>query len=427
MATKESQVYLALRFGIDQLEKLIDHRLNDSLKQISQSSDDKRMQVELQKHDTVQLQFPQDRIIGHIPLQMDLTYDLGLTKLKGNGKIVLEFEVTYRIEPDWKLDTKTNLLAHHWIEKPRMQVAGLDLPIGALVDFMIEETEKRVEETIDQLVEKQIDLQGRIFNAWRKLHSPIPLDKEKMINMVVRPTKLGMSRLLAQAGVLESTILLQGEPEIYYGSPSRKYELKAISAFAYKQLAYRSSEVYIDVHLLYSKLQEEVHKKLKKKTIDVVGRQIVIEDFKLNQKDNLLHIYVQISGSFKGELYITGRPYLDTAQHQIEVDELKVEVNTKNVFHRTAAWLFAGKIKKKIQEGIHKQLEVALTKTKSKLQTDLNGLNVTDSIELRTQIDELKATGLSLQESELIATVGIQAKLALVTTRSDEKSNSVPQ
>ncbi|MEO0626172.1 MAG: DUF4403 family protein [Bacteroidota bacterium] len=73
MAEKESAINLALQFAVDQLEKLVDRQLDDALKQVGQSPDDKRMHVELSKCGSVQLQFSANRLNYSIPLEIRLT------------------------------------------------------------------------------------------------------------------------------------------------------------------------------------------------------------------------------------------------------------------------------------------------------------------------------------------------------------------
>ncbi|MEM6397002.1 MAG: DUF4403 family protein [Bacteroidota bacterium] len=421
MAKKESAVYLALRFDVDQLEKLIDLRLSESLQQVGRSPKDKRMHVELQKHGSVHLKFAQDRIISRIPLRAALAYDLGLTKVEGSGKINLEFETTYHIQPDWQLKTNTDLITHQWVDRPRIQVAALDVPISGLIDFLIEETEKRVEETIDQLANKQLDLQNQIFTIWRKLHSPLPLDKQKTVIAVVKPTCLSLSRLIESNGVLKSTILLKGEPEIHLGQSNEKYDIKSLTAFGYKDLDYTQSNVEIDIHLPFNRLEVIAHNNLIGKPLKLGDRQIHIEDVKLNQINGLLHIYLKSAGSFDGEVYIKGRLNIDQDRNRIRIEQLDVDVNTKNILHKAAAWMFANKIKNKIHEGLNEQLSQALLKTKDKLQADLNGLRILEGIELRTQIDSLELIELDTLEDKILATTNITAKLAVMTTAKKSK------
>ncbi|MEL6802604.1 MAG: DUF4403 family protein [Bacteroidota bacterium] len=417
MAEKESAINLALQFAVDQLEKLVDRQLDDALKQVGQSPDDKRMHVELSKCGSVQLQFSANRLNYSIPLEIRLTYDAGLTKLRGNGKVELDFETTYTIDEAWRLKTLTDLLTHRWIEEPIMKLIGLDLPISAIADYAIKRAEATVERTINKLADEQLELHTRLLQAWLKLQEPIVLNHVTRPVILLQAQHLGISQLVEKDRRLSAQFTLRGQPELHLGKAGVVGQKTPLPGFAFLRETAGLSIISMQSALPYTHAQHLARHFLLGKTLPVgEGRSLMIEQLDITQRNGRLHLRATTQGSFTGTIYVSGIPHHDAATDQLMLQQLNIDLKTDNLLHKTAAWALSGWLKKKIQSLVNEQFHEALAQLRQDLEKLLNDMSFLEVFSLRAEIKRLKLTNIELEEDEMQMCIQAEGYLGLLTS-----------
>lgn len=418
MAETKSAIYLALQFEAERLKKIIDRQLDEGLLQAGQSPDDKRMQVELSKCGSVQLQLASNRIKYRIPLQIRLTYDAGLTKLYSNAKIELDFETAYTIDEGWTLKTKTELLKHRWIEAPRIKVAGLDIPAASIADFVIRRAENSVEKTIDRLVSEQIDLKARLAEAWNTLRQPIIIHHFIEPIIYLNVDGLGISKLLEKHGHLTTQFALKGKPEVHLGKPEFTVHPAPLPKFEFLDFNPGVSQISSVIAVPYAHLQKMAQQYLNGNRYQLnEAISIVIDQILIAQVQGLLFIKVSVSGSFSGAIRLSGTPHYDPVHDRLSMQQLEIKVETKNLLHRAAAWAAAGIIKKQFQAQIHEQSRASLETVKRDLEKQLNTISLLNTFDLRVEIKQLKLTDVVLQDRDIHLHANLQGYVGLLPTR----------
>jgi len=79
-------------------------------------------------------------------------------------------------------------------------------------------------------------------------------------------------------------------------------------------------------------------------------------------------IKLDFTGSFNGTTFFTGNPVYNPGNKTIEVKDLDYDLQTKNLFLKTAKWLFAGKIESELK----KNTTINLTSYFDSAQKSLN-------------------------------------------------------
>lgn len=64
----------------------------------------------------------------------------------------MSFVTDLDMDSMWNMKTKTSLSFHRWIEKPKLSVAGLNIPIENISDIILKKSKQKIEESIDQSV-----------------------------------------------------------------------------------------------------------------------------------------------------------------------------------------------------------------------------------------------------------------------------------
>lgn len=66
-----------------------------------------------------------------------------LTDLKAKGTLEMSFVTDLDMDSMWNMKTKTSLSFHRWIEKPKLSVAGLNIPIENISDIILKKSKQK--------------------------------------------------------------------------------------------------------------------------------------------------------------------------------------------------------------------------------------------------------------------------------------------
>src|SRR4030095_8911528 len=111
--------------------------------------------------------------------------------------------------------------------------------------------------------------------------------------------------------------------------------------------------IFLDAILNYDSLSHILNAQLKGKEFDLskgkAKKVLVVDDCRIYGTGNeKLIIKMSFSGSNSGIAYFTGKPFYDINKKMIEVRDIDFDVKTKNLFLKSADWLFNKRITNEI-------------------------------------------------------------------------------
>lgn len=414
MTEAPSIINLPLRLEIKQLEELLNEQLGDSLYTGGRSEEDRRLQMDIRKGGDIKLHIQDGEIQYRIPLEMDIAYDLTLGTARAKGTIELDFSTSYEIDEGWHLQTQTDLREHEWIERPRLQLGVVNLPIGMLSDFVIAKAETTVERTIDQLAARYLALDQKVLEAWNKLHRPIQLSEEHQAWLRVQPLDLQMTPLLANGEVIEATLILKAQPRLFFGEDPGPGQLNPFPAFRYAEAAESNFRLLISSVMTYSNAETLARDAVVGETYSSGRRSVTIDELRLRGEGEEVVVEVDASGSYNGTIGLSGIPRYNARRDRLEIDKLDYRLATRNFLHRTAAWLFKSRLKRTIQEQLNEQLTANLSSLHEQLRNELKQRELMPGLELRGDLEQLALNGAKVVEEGVELQVLLQGELEII-------------
>ncbi|WP_353718046.1 DUF4403 family protein [Dyadobacter sp. 676] len=138
---------------------------------------------------------------------------LGMTM---SGYKDTEFSIRIRlisrigILPSWQIRSETYVDSYDWISEPSIRVAGINIPIKGMVSRMLNRNFEKITDAIDEQVASNLELRKNAELAWNIARQPVMLSKEYDTWLVIVPTGVEMTPLLAKNNVLRSVIGIKG-------------------------------------------------------------------------------------------------------------------------------------------------------------------------------------------------------------------------
>jgi len=162
---------------------------------------------------------------------------------------------------------------------------------------------------------------------------------------------------------------------------------------------------------------EEASQIARKKFIDQTFRfnegkySLTIHNISLYSRNGQLLIETDMTGSFKGKVYIHGDIYYQADKRTVRMRNLVFDMKTKNMLHKAATWLFNGKIERNLEENfempIGELLDYCSQSTDQALNRSQNGMQLTG------KLSQLTPTLLSCKENSILLILLAKGKLAI--------------
>jgi len=118
-------------------------------------------------------------------------------------------------------------------------------------------------------------------------------------------------------------------------------------------------------------------------------KKVRIDDLKIWGNNDKLIVLSQLSGSFNGKIYFTGRPRFNTVKNTVEVADLDFHVDSRNMLYKSASWIFQGPIKKQMAAAMTFPLDENLKELRTSVQETLKQYEITPGITLTGQLDTI--------------------------------------
>lgn len=287
----------------------------------------------------------------------------------------LKFSTKFQINPDWTVKTITSPNGYEWITKPVLKFGSIEIPIAPIIGKIISNNHQTFASSIDDAVAKNIAIKPYVIQAWNMLKQPYQVSEEYRTWVRVEPLELIMTPLKTIGRNIKATIGLKAYTETIIGDkPAIKPPVANIPNL--KTAATIPSEFQV---MLVNNIPFSEATLMAKKMF--VGEKFEFKEGKYNIEVTDLNIYgsneflvikTDIKGSLKGTVYVKGIPVYDAVKQKVVLTNTQLDIKTKNILVKTAAWLLEGKLEQMIQDEYGVPMGELITYAKQSIETSMN-------------------------------------------------------
>lgn len=344
---------------------------------------------------------------------------LGMTM---SGYKDTEFSIRIRliskigITPSWQIKSDTYVDSYDWISEPSIRVAGINIPIKGMVSRMLNKNFDKITDAIDQQVSSNLELKKNAEVAWNLARQPVMLAQEYDTWLVIVPTGVEMTPLLAKNNILRSVIGIKGYTQTVTSAmkpaaaPAQKlpdlrivgkvqddFKIGLISLVSYEDAARLATRQFAGEK--FSFLGGQYHVEVT--SIDMYG-----------QNDRLV-IKAGLKGSISGDIYLKGIPYYDPATQQLSLKGLDYDLDTRNTIVRTAGWLLQGQFSRMMEKKMIFPVGGQIADAKSTIQKTLANYKVTEGVVVKGILSDIVPDKVYLTPKHLYSVVFATGKVNL--------------
>lgn len=416
-----SKLNIPVNLKLAVLESIINSQLTGLLYEDKDFNDGDRMKVKVYKRNPIRLSGKENEIRYKIPLTIQVIYDAMVTHVSASGEIELEAKTSFTIAKDWTLKTQTDLTHYVWIKKPVAEVAGMNLPVGSLADVILNNSKSYLGKQIDEMTSSYFDLKSIVASAWKSMSRVLSISEEYKAWLLVNPVKVTMSPMIIQGDSIQTNLSLSAKPQLTIGEKPNANIISKIPDFTQVMGNNQRTTLVLRTTLPFSETKSLTLNQVGGQTFSSGKKSVTVEDVNYFGENNKLGVEITLTGAYKGKIFLTGTPQIDTTTNLINLPDLEFNLETKSFLVKTAGWILKSNLKKMIQENINFYLKLNLNDTKKELEKQLNEYPLATGFKMKSKIDKLSVDNIQIIPDGMLIDMAIGGNLGIFTSVIQKK------
>ncbi|WP_373512794.1 DUF4403 family protein [Persicitalea sp.] len=413
-----SSVNLPVEMPLIELERQLNAQLSGLIYE-DKSYDDfdtDNLKAKVWKMSPIKVQAVDSTFLFEVPIKVwvSVRYETSPLGFKIAGTKETEFALRLRflsdigVSPDWQVLTRTSVDSYDWITEPSVRVAGLNIPVKAMVSRMLSRNFEKITSAIDEQVAGTIELKKYVRQAWDLARRPVLMSKEYDTWLVVVPTSAVMTPLVVKNNILRTSIGIRGytqtvtsveEPEIRGDSQlpdlmvvekiPQEFKVGLISVIPYKDATRLAKAKFVGEKFSFSNGKYSVE----------------VTNLEMYGQDEFLIIKAGLKGSLNGVIYLRGIPHYDPETKNLSLKDLDYDLDTRNVLFKTAGWLLQGKFSKMLEKQFVFPVGEQIEEARKNIQQTMQNNTLAKGVVLNGTLAEIKPDRVYLTPENIYAVV----------------------
>jgi len=415
-----SELPLQVELDVKKLETAINKKMNGLIFEGTKISD-KDLSVKVWKAQNFTFTINNNVIEYRVPLKVWTRFAWKVEKFgysvgdnyEVTGTIALTYRTSISIDKNWKLVSKTTSSKYEWIETPRLNVAGVTVPVTPIANLALSRCDKLISDQIDKTLAESIDMKKYISQAWNQVQKPMEVNAENNMWVRITPKDIYVAPFTTTGTKLNLAIALYAQIESFMGAQPETNTLTALPPYKLVNHPAQQFNLNIGADVTFLKISEMAKKELLNKTFTEGNKTITITDLSIFGNEGKAVFVADVIGSLKGRIYFTGTMVYDPIKLAVEITDPQFDLKTQSALLRTAGWLLHGLILKKIAPYLTYPVKDNLDKMKTQVNQMLNNYPIYNGVTLDGKLNNISVMSLSLVPGAIRIQANVKGNVAL--------------
>ena len=403
-----STIYVPIKLGKKDLEKAINSKLGEVIFEDDNLNNDS-ISVRATRLDSITLTLADSTILYTVPLNIWVKKKVRfLGDAEAEGSLTLQFATKYELTEDWTIRSQTDIQEYEWVKKPKINVLGASIPVGAIADGVLMSSKDRITGEIDKLVKDGLSIEGYAAKIWDQIQKPILVSKEYRSNLKITPYGLAITPFKLVEDTIVSTLYVQGLSEVGIGDVTSFKENAPLPPLKIKDFPAEAFQLRVLAQIPLEEVEKLALENIKGETYEFGKKKIKVEDLKLTKDGDKLAVEVDVSGDHDGKLFFKGIPSFDKRNKRIDVKKVEFRLDTKNFLLKTAKWLFTDLIINKLEGNLQYSIDKDLQEIKKQIQEQFTNYEIQPGINVSGKVEDLEVIQVGMGAENIQAVVELK-------------------
>lgn len=306
----------------------------------------------------IRLHYANHRVTFSAPLTVWLDNPLRFNKKKRAThplcKMEVEFQSPLQVSSDWRLSTRVKCVHYTWLDKPKVRVLGINIPVQRIAEKALDKRRAYIETTIDEAVHDELRLDKQVRPVWLDLQKPLLITKKPdTLWIVPMPFSVAVGDVTGTETTLTIPIRVAFYTSTHLGPRPVVVPNRVLPAVRKDHHVSQVSDIRVLSLLPYSDINRVLTKAIVKQKIKLMAGSLTIKKAAVYGAQKVLIIRTDVGGSVNGVLYFRGQPAYDTVANALLIKDIDFDVETEERLLQTADWLLHDRLKDTLQRVLH--------------------------------------------------------------------------
>ena len=336
---------------------------------------------------------------------------------------VFEVEVYLRskveILKNYKFKINTVSDGFEWKSQPKISIGPINVPIARLLENVIDKQLQSITKEIDSNVNGLIDLRQNIESLWSIAQDPILLDDSSQTWLKAEPKALLLAPITSNQSALSIILGLETYLETFTGNKPSLLEKKPLPDLRTATRAAQDFTIQIRSELSFDAATEIAKKQLVGKEFYFKKKVVRIEDIQIYGKGDLAYVKLIMSGSLKGELFLSGIPTFNSQTNELSIEQLDYDLQSKNVLVKAGNWLLNGTLQKQLQQYMRYSFDKEISSIRDDLSSRIKKTKHKNLFTLKGNLKEFKVRGVYMAQDHFDIVLDVQGNAKIMFDSAD--------
>lgn len=418
-----SNIGLSIDLDIPSLQKSLNNSLKGLIYEDNNLADDNLL-IKIWKTQDFHFSVVGNKINYTVPLKIWVktgykkeVFGINLEQYaEANGAINVNLSSTFNLEKEWKITTSTSILNYNWIEKPKINVAGYNLPITHIADIALKAFKNKISHSIDKAIAEKSDIKKTMTDTWSKIQDPIVVNNDYNVSIAIEPIEIYSTPIVGNGNKLHFNLGMNTFIETTVGTTAPNQNSIKTTLPNYKTVNKLTPNFTIstNVRISHQKITEIASKELVGKEFSEGKKKIIINSLNIFGGENgLLVVETKVSGSANGTIYCVGKLAFNNETKMLSVTDFDFDLSTRNALLKSANWLLHKNFLKMVQP----MLSVSLKDQISQMLTSSNALlknyQIQKGVSLKGNLNSVVFDKITISKEALIVSGKMDGNLRI--------------
>ena len=386
-----SHLYIPIHLEIKELEQNLNSQFDGLVYEDNTFDDGDNLKISAEKTEPISITPDIMAIKYAVPLNLKIQYQTPLGVVKADASIRLFFRTVFDIESDWNLITETQVENYEWSKKPAINLGGFRISAGFIGNTILNRSREIIGKSIDEQIASTLNLRKNIQETWEGFFEPMLVSEEYNTWLTVNPISMSLTRPQMNDKSISTTVVVKAKPHVKLGDkPDAKAIIDTLPAFEYSLESGDDFSFFIGAEITFAQADSIAKSQLLGERFESGKYAVTIEDMEMYGRGNQLIINTKLSGSYNGNIFLTGKPVFNPKRGSVNIDDLKFTLDTKNFLHKSASWILKSTLKKQINKNLNFLLDYNLAEMEKMLREQMKHYELSQGFFLEGELDELK-------------------------------------
>ena len=415
--TNISHISLPLEISLGDLERKLNYVFTDLIYEDPVMIDD-NIEMKIWKTQDIRLSEKDGMIYSEVPLHIWTKFRYGPRFLGLQDERVLNLRGTMKfrskVELDnWKMKTESDIIDFKWDESPSIEVRGMKIPVTYIVNPAINIFKRSIARRIDTNIEETSDFTPYVMHALDALSEPMLTSDTYEVWLRINPMELNVTKALIENSAIKLNIILKCTILTMVGNkPAKRFDRNSLELRSAKEVSDNFNATIAAISD-YESAGRILTRNFQDKVFTAKRRKFTVNEVSLWHKDEKVIIALDVTGSIKGKIFLSGYPHYDPDIGMLYFKELSYTLDTRNILLKTANWMAGDYILDELDKLCRFSIRDNINDARAGLIQFMDNYSPVEGVIINGEIEEFEFDRMDISEKAMIALIRISGKVMI--------------